>query len=38
MEVIGTAWLLCSVLEHWQALATIAIVAAALTEYQIKAD
>ncbi len=35
MEVIGTAWLLCSVLEHWQALGTIAIVAAALKAFRI---
>lgn len=35
MEVIGTAWLLCSVLEHWQALAAIALVAAALKVFRI---
>lgn len=35
MEVIGTAWLLCSVLEHWQALATIAIVGATLQAFRI---
>lgn len=35
MEVIGTAWLLCSILEHWQAIAMLALMAAALKVFRI---
>lgn len=35
IELVGTCWLLCSILEHWQAIAMFALMAAALKAFRI---
>lgn len=35
LEIVGLVWLACSLFEHWQSLAAIAIVALVLKGYRV---
>lgn len=35
IDLVGICWLLCSILEHWQAIAMLALVAAALKAFRV---